>query len=91
MEFLKKWFGESSDAGDAPEPNEPERYSVRATALREKTLVDEYQDDSSFTWNATGPVSSNIFDAPPRRIAQAEDQREDEDTGYDPYDTGRFV
>ena len=96
MQFLKKWFGESPGDEDSAEHKEAERFSACAGALRNTKAADEYHDDTSFSWNAMESCSSSIFDTPVRRIALEggalkEDRQDDEDTGYDPYDTGRFV
>ena len=91
MQFLRKWFGESPGDDGPAEHEETERFSVRAEALRKTPASDEYHDDTSFSWNATEPCSSSIFDTPARRIALVEERQDDENPGYDPYDTGRFV
>ena len=96
MQFLRKWFGESPGDEDSAEHEEAERFSARAEALRQSQASDEYHNDTSFAWNALESCSSSIFDTPARRIvleenSSEEDRQDDEDTGYDPYDTGRFV
>jgi hypothetical protein len=91
MQFLKKWFGESSGADDAVEHEETERFSMRAEALRKTQAADEYHDDTSFSWSATESVSSSVFDTPRKPTIALREESGAEDTGYDPYDTGRFV
>jgi hypothetical protein len=91
MQFLKKWFGESSGADDAVEHEETERFSTRAEALRKIRAADEYHDDTSFSWSATESVSSSVFDTPRKPTIAPREESVAEDTGYDPYDTGRFV
>ena len=91
MQFLKKWIGESSSADDAVEHEETERFSTRAEALRKTQAADDYHDDTSFSWSATESVSSSVFDAPRKPAIAPLEESVAEDTGYDPYDTGRFV
>jgi hypothetical protein len=90
MEFFRKWFGAASSSEAVQDPEEPVRYSARVEARRATDAAREYQDDASFAWSADEPLSSRLFDQPARGIALVEDAQEDEDNGYDPYDTGRF-
>jgi len=90
MMFFRKWFGGSSSGEEAGQSAEPVRLSVRAETPRKTNVIRDYQQDASFSWDATEPLSSSLFDSPRGRIALVEDVREEEDNGYDPYDTGRF-
>ena len=90
MMFFRKWFGGSSNSEEAGKSAEPVRLIERAETPRMTNVSRDYQQDASFSWDATEPLSSSMFDSSPGRIALVEDVREEEDNGYDPYDTGRF-
>jgi len=91
MKVLKKWFGaENEPSEEKPSGGEP---AVTADYV-EPGRPEDYDEDTSFNWRAM--ESSSIFDSPDThrvRILQSESVRpanDDDNPGYDPYDTGRF-
>jgi len=100
MKLLRNWLRSQRQhaVGDA----DPNPIGVRTKASPES--VDEYSWDSSFSWFGDSPADSSIFDSGSAIVEQSgigdtvslkaleADTLCDteEDTGFDPYDTGRF-
>lgn len=94
MKVFAKWFGpekasseETVSAGSVAGP---------APDYAESPRAENYDEDTSFNWRALESSSSAVFDSPDThrvRILQSAPERpanDDDNPGYDPYDTGRF-
>ena len=94
MKVLKRWFGTDDDPSRKVQAPRDARDVPADYASSGK--VEDYDEDTSFNWRALESTSSNIFDSPDThrvRILQSESVRpanDDDNPGYDPYDTGRF-
>ena len=89
MKFLKKWFGEAEtqDVAANESRHQPTRGPVETPRPH---VADDYHDESSFAWLGTGSVSSSMFDSPRQPAGLSLDEEPEQDSGYDPYNTGSF-
>lgn len=92
MRVLKKWFR----PGDEPSATSPGRETGVAADYADPRRADDVSEDSSYNWRALDLSSSSIFDSPDThrvRVLKSAPRRpanDDDNPGYDPYDTGRF-
>ena len=91
---MKKWFRSNDGTSAEAEPSgtatgAPADYAGRETR-------DAYDQDTSFNWRELDSSSSAIFDSPDThrvrilKSGPARPANDDNNRGYDPYDTGRF-
>lgn len=92
MKVLKKWFrGE----GESPDGTQHGPTGPAADYAKPDTPEDD-AEDTSFNWRAMESTSSNVFDSPDThrlrvlKSARVRPANDDDNPGYDPYDTGRF-
>lgn len=92
MKVLKKWF---RGQAESPVPTQHGATGPAADYAKPETSEDDAQN-ASLNWRAMESTSSNVFDSPDThrlrvlkspRVRPAND---DDNRGYDPYDTGSF-
>jgi len=98
MKYFWKWFRPTTK--QAREPTAPDRYSARAALQRELVAGNEDQEEATFSWLGRESIHSSIYDAPSQPERPSTDnatvpekdlqESNDDDPGYDPYNTGRF-
>jgi hypothetical protein len=88
------------------ELSKPTRYSARVAIQREHAAADGHHEEASFGWLGQKAIDSSIFDPPGRPATSSADSGtatcrmiatdqevhggNDNDSGYDPYNTGRI-
>ena len=94
MKAFKRWFGSGDESSE--KTVSPGGGAGPAPDYADATRTEDYDEDTSFNWRALDSSSSAIFDTPDThrvRILNPERNRpanDDDNPGYDPYDTGRF-
>ena len=102
MKFLRKWQKPNPKQQSSANESEQAPVSVRARSETDG----EHSDDSSFHCSWADQADSSVFDTGSLKIEKSEDQNAvsrktpdldgdlscnaEEDTGFDPYNTGRF-
>lgn len=92
MKVLKKWFRRDGESPDRAQDNP----SGPAADYPGPDAPGDYAEDTSFSWQALDATSSSVFDSPDThrvrilKSARAKPANDDDNPGYDPYDTGRF-
>lgn len=92
MKTLKRWLG----SGDEPSGTAPGREPGAAPDYAEPERPPEPAEDTSYDWRALDLSSSSVFDSPDThrvRVLKSAPRRpanDDDNPGYDPYDTGSF-
>lgn len=91
---MTKWFRWND--GRSAEAEAPDTTTGAPTDYAGRETPDAYDEDTSFNWRDPDSSSSAIFDSPDThrvRILNSRPARpanDDNNRGYDPYDTGRF-
>jgi len=104
MKFLRKWL--KPNPKQQSSANESEQAPVSVRARSEEETEGEHSDDSSFHCSWADQADSSVFDTGSLRIEKSEGKNAvsqkppdlegdsscnvEEDTGFDPYNTGRF-
>lgn len=92
MRVLKKWFRPK----DEPPATSPGQETGASADYADPGRADAGSEDSSYDWRALDLSSSSVFDSPDThrvRVLKSAPRRpanDDDNPGYDPYDTGRF-
>ncbi len=102
MKFFRKWL--KPDPKQQSAANEAEQAPVSAKVRSETD--GGHSDDSSFRWFGNDQADSSVFDTGSLKIEKSKDRNAvshktpdlegdsscnaEEDTGFDPYNTGRF-
>ena len=102
MKFFRKWL--KPDPKQQSAANESEQIPVSVRVRSE--IEDEHSNDSSFSCSWADQADSSIFNTGSLKIEKSEDKKAvsqkppdlegdsscnaEEDTGFDPYNTGRF-
>lgn len=93
MKTLKNWFRATDDSSG--EPQTPTGASDVPADYADSGRPDDHDEDTSYNWQTLDASSSSIFDSPDThrvRVLNAARVRpaNDDNPGYDPYDTGSF-
>ncbi len=92
MRVLKKWFG----AEDEPSRTIPDRDPGAAPDYAVDGSAGDRGEDTPYNWRSLDLSSSSVFDSPDThrvRVLKSAPRRpanDDDNPGYDPYDTGSF-
>jgi hypothetical protein len=94
IDALKKWFG--AEAAPSEESPTPQGESGVPADYADPGTPNDFDEDTSYDRRDPELSSTNVFDSPDThrvRILQSDKVRpanDDDNPGYDPYDTGRF-